>query len=219
VSDVQRVVGRATASSLAPENMPPSSADPFDALRREARAVLGPADEEAFVAYVADRVDPSDDLRAALARLHVRDLAFAFMLSGRRDGAVEAFERTYVPALVAAARRAAPGVDPSDILQELRIHLLVGGASPPRIGEYRGEGPLRAWLRVVVLRLALNRATRAPRELPVEDALLARDRIKRAIETELRDRLGLSASEAEVLVRTSMEAVDSPIARLLVAHR
>jgi RNA polymerase sigma-70 factor (ECF subfamily) len=41
-----------------------------------------------------------------------------------------------------------------EIKQRLRVRLFVG--PPPRIGDYRGSGPLGAWVRMCALRLALD---------------------------------------------------------------
>jgi RNA polymerase sigma-70 factor, ECF subfamily len=260
----------------------------FERAWTAAREVLGDADEEAFLAYLVERLPGDTELRPALEGLHIADLALAFLLSEWRRPAIELFERDYAPALVAAVRRVAPALDPTEIVQEARVQVLVGTSEhPPKIREYRGDGRLRAWLRVVVVRASLNRVSRS-RELPVEDAFfeamigpgntrshhgiaiprevelvkealraaipllsnreksliqlsyidgasleelggmygvhrqtiarwldLARDRVKRAIETELRDQLEMSSSEAEILVQKTMGNLDSPVARLL----
>jgi RNA polymerase sigma-70 factor (ECF subfamily) len=260
----------------------------FTAKLAEARVYLAPDDDEAFAAYAAERLS-AGPLRDGLKNLFAQDLALAFSLARGRPSAIELFERDYVPALVAAVRKAVPTIDPADSVQEVRIHVLVGdGENPPRIRDYRGAGPLRGWLRVAVLRTSLNRATRASKETPVEDAFfealvgsvdlsttsqlfasrhtdavkealrhavpllsnreksllqyafvdgasleemaatygahrstiarwleLARDRVKRGVETYLRERLGLSPSEADSLVRHTMTAMDSTVGRLL----
>lgn len=258
----------------------------FERAFQPALAALDAADEEPFLRHLVERLPSDEEPEAMLERLHLADLAFAFLLSQWRPSAIEAFERDYAPALVAAVRRAAPTLDASEIVQDVRIHILVGtNESPPKIRDYRGEGRLRSWLRVAVVRMSLNRASRA-KELPVEDAFfeamvgpddltggltvareielvkealrhaipllsnrekslvqlsyidgasleelggmygvhrqtiarwleLARDRVKRAIEAELRERLGVSPSEAEIVVRNTMGTLDSPVARLL----
>jgi RNA polymerase sigma-70 factor (ECF subfamily) len=41
-----------------------------------------------------------------------------------------------------------------EVRQQLRIRLLIG--SPPRIGQYRGCGPLGAWVRMAAIRVGLS---------------------------------------------------------------
>jgi RNA polymerase sigma-70 factor (ECF subfamily) len=66
------------------------------------------------------------------------------------------------------------GLEQADLEQMVRERLLV---APPgaaaRITEYAGRGPLRLWLRVVVLRLMQNLAVRGPREALLDGAALA----------------------------------------------
>lgn len=68
------------------------------------------------------------------------------------------FDRLVGDELAAAARkidRAASFVD--EVAQATRVRLLVGdGAAPPRIATYHGSGPLRGWVAIAALRVALN---------------------------------------------------------------
>jgi len=68
--------------------------------------------------------------------------------------ALLAFERTFLVPVPKMLTRV--GLSPhqeDELRQQLRIRLLVGPC--PRIGEYKGLGPLGAWVRVCALRLAL----------------------------------------------------------------
>jgi RNA polymerase sigma-70 factor (ECF subfamily) len=62
--------------------------------------------------------------------------------------------------------RAVRPIDPSlvvDATQRVRERLLVVDGTPaPRISEYRGEGPLRGWVRAIAVRTALNLRRGAP---------------------------------------------------------
>src|SRR5688572_31992928 len=86
--------------------------------------------------------------------------------AGRGD---EAALRVFGPWLDTEATQAARRVDRNaafvdEVRQALRIRLLVGEAGRVRIDDYMGRGPLRAWLGVAALRIALNlkRAARPP---------------------------------------------------------
>jgi len=157
---------------------PPPATPEWAAIRATFEGQVGPAlellgaqDPTAFGRYLAERIDPSAPLAVALEGMHVADLALAFALAAGETRALAVFEREYVPYLGGAIARAFKEVDPQELLQELRVAMLVGDAgTPPRILLYRGEGPLRAWLRVTALRSSLHRAKRRHKERPVEDA-------------------------------------------------
>jgi RNA polymerase sigma-70 factor, ECF subfamily len=112
-----------------------------------------------FAAYVKERAEGdaqlSDEAAAAMY------LACACL---RGVGpALEAFERTYVPDIRRAGARAGLSPDQlAELAQMLREELLVGrnGASPT-LGEYRGRGELRGWLRVTATRAAVRMKKRA----------------------------------------------------------
>ena len=104
------------------------------------------------------------------ARLaHAGELALAWAVGRGDPGALRRFEREVLPEADSAAKkldRAAPFAD--EVRQAVRVRLAVGdGGAPPKILAYRGTGPLRAWVAVVALRVALNlkrAAGRAPEE-------------------------------------------------------
>ena len=89
---------------------------------------------------------------------HAADLILAWA-SARGDAAALRRLETLCAGDVAAAARK---VDRSpafldELRQAVRVRLLVGAeGQPPRIAEYAGRGPLRAWVGVAALRLALN---------------------------------------------------------------
>ena len=105
---------------------------------------VAPAGDEAEAALpkICERASSADEGPGpVLERLHLADLAFAFLLSEWRPTVIEQFEHDHVPSLVAAARRATPTLDAAEIVQEVRVHVLVGTeGSPPKIRDYRGEG-------------------------------------------------------------------------------
>jgi RNA polymerase sigma-70 factor (ECF subfamily) len=108
-----------------------------------------------FAGFVGARV--RDTTPAGWASLHVADLYLACACAARVPGAVERFDR-HVGATLAMFVRAidaAPGfVD--EVAQVLKAKLFVGREDqPPRIGDYRGTGPLAAWVGVAAQRTAL----------------------------------------------------------------
>ena len=58
-----------------------------------------------------------------------------------------------------------------DARQLIREKLFVGGGGRPKVLDYAARGALRAWMRVVAMRMFLNLATRGPKEDPTEDPL------------------------------------------------
>lgn len=89
---------------------------------------------------------------------HLSDLYLAFALTRGHAAALHAFDEHILARLAPAVLRVdASGDFVAEVLQALRLRLLVGdGDTPPRIAEYQGRGPLLAWVRVVAVRLALN---------------------------------------------------------------
>jgi RNA polymerase sigma-70 factor (ECF subfamily) len=104
-----------------------------------------------FVRWLAERsrdgAPPSPE--------HAGDLAIAFAARRGDEAALRALDAV----LVSSVARAVAHIDSSQafadlVAQELRTHLLVG--ERPRIEDYAGRGPLRAWLRTAAARVALN---------------------------------------------------------------
>jgi RNA polymerase sigma-70 factor (ECF subfamily) len=115
---------------------------------------------------------PSAD--AAPAVEYVADLALArACLDGDAD-ALARLDRLLAEASIAALR----AMDPSpafadDVIQQVRVKLLVGGAGDdsPRLATYAGRGPLGGFLRVAALRTAMSTKRDSGREVPIEDGL------------------------------------------------
>jgi RNA polymerase sigma-70 factor (ECF subfamily) len=69
--------------------------------------------------------------------------------------AFQAFERRYLSTLNQSVGRIVLSADQADELrQQLRVTLLLG--AQPKIGTFRGQGPLGAWVQVCAVRLALK---------------------------------------------------------------
>jgi RNA polymerase sigma-70 factor (ECF subfamily) len=81
-----------------------------------------------------------------------------FLVAGCVTGdpeAYQAFERRYLATLTQTVGRISLSADQADELrQQLRVSLLLGAA--PKIGTFRGQGPLGAWVQVCAVRLALK---------------------------------------------------------------
>jgi RNA polymerase sigma-70 factor (ECF subfamily) len=89
---------------------------------------------------------------------HAADVYLACACAAGAPAAVATFDRRFSRILARAVGR----VDPApafveDALQTILEHLLVSPpGAPPRIAEYAGRAPLRAWLAAVAVRTALN---------------------------------------------------------------
>jgi RNA polymerase sigma-70 factor (ECF subfamily) len=100
---------------------------------------------------------------AAVDRLHTSDLFLACACLDSHEAALTAFDVAFLEPLGEKLRRynSSPAFadEVRQILRE-RFFVWTGGA-PPRIADYRGQGPLGAWVRVAAVRVAL-RLTRRP---------------------------------------------------------
>jgi RNA polymerase sigma-70 factor (ECF subfamily) len=83
------------------------------------------------------------------------DLYLAIACAAQLPAAVSQFERTLLaPVPRQLGRMALTAHEEDELRQQLRVKLLVGPT--PKILEYKGSGPLGAWVRVCALRLALD---------------------------------------------------------------
>jgi RNA polymerase sigma-70 factor (ECF subfamily) len=108
------------------------------------------------------------------ASLEVVDLVFARACAAGEAAALAHFDATYARDMIAALSTFRADRDFTDeVLQTVREKLFVGAS--PKILEYGGRGTLRAWLRAVVMRTALNARRRRvtdPAPSATDDALL-----------------------------------------------
>jgi RNA polymerase sigma-70 factor (ECF subfamily) len=94
-------------------------------------------------------------LEAAAGTAHADDLYLACACAHGDATALEIFEARVLPQLEGALRRMRlPDDALAEVRQRVRAHLLVG--DPPHIVDYRGRGPLVAWVRIVAVRMALQ---------------------------------------------------------------
>jgi RNA polymerase sigma-70 factor (ECF subfamily) len=173
-------------------------------LAREAAAAqpVLHADPVAFAAHL-------DALaaRGVVLPASVGDLYLAFAAAGGDAAAIEQLERNVMPAAIAALRVIGTSSDALDeCLQRVRMALLIGrDDAHPRLLDYRGQGTLRAWVRVVAVRESLM-MHRSRKEIALGDAVLASvpdagdDPELRYLRGEMRDHLaGAVASALAVL--------------------
>ena len=148
---------------------PPTAA--LQALVARARAEVPELDVDAaaLAAHVA-AVAPA----APLDALHAGDLALACGCARGDAASLRLLEARHGAMLRAAA--ATVDRDPAfvdEVVQELRRRLLVAdGETAPRILRYAGTGPLGGWLRVAVLRQAIDQQRRGWREVPLDEVLV-----------------------------------------------
>jgi RNA polymerase sigma-70 factor (ECF subfamily) len=102
---------------------------------------------------------------------HAVDLYLAFGCSIGDPAAIATFDRELVPIAQAAAQRIDRSPDFVDeVVQLARERLLVATATgESRIGDYAGQGPLRAWVRIAAVRMAMNLLRDRRRDMLVDD--------------------------------------------------
>jgi RNA polymerase sigma-70 factor (ECF subfamily) len=175
-----RNVGTAYLSALGlPEDRTIASAIDAEVEAAYAASAVSDLDGAAFGAQLARTAGghafhDADAAQAALSRRHVSELIVAFAAAHGDPPAVAEIERALVePAPRFLSRLDGVGALVDEVRQAVRFALLVGGEGGPKLLEYRGEGPLAAWARVVTVRLAhdLLRARGASHELDDVTAL------------------------------------------------
>lgn len=128
-----------------------------------------------FVAHLAARLPPSKHPERTLDAVAAEDLFLACACTHGHPKALAALEESQLPAVA----RAVAGLDTTGVLgdevqQVLREKLLLprpGGL--PRIADYAGQGPLKAWLKAAAIRHALNLKRPGHREDAIEDERLS----------------------------------------------
>lgn len=88
--------------------------------------------------------------------LHDADLRLAQACAGGDADAIARFDSAFGPLIHRAARRFGNDDFAAEVTQLVRRRLLVAEDAPPRLAEYRGQGPLAGFLQAVTVRLALN---------------------------------------------------------------
>jgi RNA polymerase sigma-70 factor, ECF subfamily len=155
---------------------PPRALDPQEmaALERELGAALEAArvawpdveiEEASFLRYFAERVRPDEEPVARVVSAHAGDLYLACGCALGLVGAIERFNRELMEPAVRDLERSGILRDiAEETVLDSQVDLLLGDERPPGIGDYRGIGRLRAWLRTRHLREAIRRRNRRERE-------------------------------------------------------
>lgn len=148
-----------------------------EALRGMAETLPAIAVAAEFEAFVVARLDGGD------VPAHLADMLVAFESVRGNPQALAVLERALHELPASLGRFRLSDTELRDLLQDLRLRLLVGsaaetegaGAPSPRLLEYRGKGPLGAWLRASAVRLVLSnirsRSRRREDELDAEEML------------------------------------------------
>jgi RNA polymerase sigma-70 factor (ECF subfamily) len=102
---------------------------------------------------------------------HAADLYLACACAINDAAAIATFDHEFAPLIAAAVRRLESATDFVDeVTQVIRERLLVAPADgAPRIAEYGGRGPLRAWVRIAAMRIAINMLRDRRRDVLVDD--------------------------------------------------
>lgn len=167
--------------------------------------------------------------------LHAEDLALARAALAGDARAIASIETAYlrqIPTFVARQRLGPAELD--ELTQRVRERLFVGReGAPPKLAEYAGRGPFGAWLRVLVLRMALTDRRRAKRHEALDEAttaglvvqsaehLLARARWQGAFDEALREAFAELTQEQRALFRFqfAMGMTLDQVAGVLGLHR
>jgi RNA polymerase sigma-70 factor, ECF subfamily len=128
------------------------------------------------------------------------DLYLACACAAGDAAALAAFDRELGPIVAVAAQRidrAPHFVD--EVVQVVRERLLLAkDGGEPRIAEYAGQGPLRAWVRIAAMRTAMNLLRDRKKDMLVDDEAFF-DVVAggdEATKREARIRYGAACSEA-----------------------
>jgi RNA polymerase sigma-70 factor (ECF subfamily) len=113
---------------------------------------------EEFVAYLAARLPPGEEVLGGLEQLEASDLFLACACTRGDPAALALFDRQFIAPLASYLNRAeALPAFTDEVKQAVRVRLLVSEDGVlPRIASYRGRAPLALWLRLAAARLAIN---------------------------------------------------------------
>jgi RNA polymerase sigma-70 factor (ECF subfamily) len=128
--------------------------------------------EEYFRAHLLARLDADVDPSLVVPKLCAADLYLACAALEGEPAAVDALRSRVVDAVVRAQSAQQRPEENEELRQALLVKLLL--ASPPKLAEYAGLGPLAAWLRIVAVRMAADAHRAEARRVPYEDRLAER---------------------------------------------
>jgi RNA polymerase sigma-70 factor, ECF subfamily len=146
------------------------------ALQRFVEAARAEIDVEphAFVRHLAPRL-PRQDTAGQIDDFRAEDLALAFACTRGGAAAQTLFVARFGEVLEQTLRRIGLADLADDVRQSLLEQLLLPrGDRPPALASYSGRGPLSAYLRVAITRMAIRLAKRRRKDAPASDALIDR---------------------------------------------
>lgn len=140
-------------------------------------------DAAGLVAHVASHVSEETELDT----LHAGDLRLSLACLLGEPTALAIFERDVIGrAMVAVAGNLPVGLTADEVLQQLRVRLLLrDGERAPGLSTYSGRGALVHWCRASALRLVQEHARGHRREVASDDALLDAPALTRDLDAEL----------------------------------
>ncbi|MCB9623706.1 MAG: sigma-70 family RNA polymerase sigma factor [Sandaracinus sp.] len=123
-----------------------------------------------FAEHLARCAPDADELANALGGLCTDDVFLACACARGDRAAIEAFEAEVMPHVPRAIVR----IDRDEtfvreVMEEVRIKLLVGDGREPRIASYLGRGPLTSWVQVTAIRTGYSFKRKRNPETPVAD--------------------------------------------------
>ena len=203
----------------------PGSSDELEArlatLIADARAIWPgiSIDDEAFAAFLGERVPAEPAPAGALDELPVGDLWLACACAAGDDRAIAAFEDRYLRGTALGVAQGLGAKELTDELQQVLRRLLFvsrpGGC--PAIADFHGQGNLGGWLRVVAVRELRRLQRKANREVLVDDDRLL-DVLSPRTDPEL-EQLKQAAHDAFAEVFRDAVAALTPRERLVLRYQ
>lgn len=142
-------------------------------------------DAVSFARFLGERVPPEEDAKSVLGELRIEELYLCCAcLEGAAPAIAELDRRFIIDAARALSRFGSNAQAREEALQLAREKLLAG--SPPKLAQYSGKGALGGFIRVVVVRTALNSQRSERRHVPRDDDLLASRIAEDSADPELR---------------------------------
>lgn len=144
-----------------------------EAAERGARAWTGVSvDPASFARFLAERVPADAEPCATLAELRIEELYLCCACLAGSAAAITELDRRFISDSARALGRFGSNPQARDEALQLAREKLFAG-SPPKLAQYSGKGALGGWIRVVVVRTALNTQRSEKRHVPRDDDLLA----------------------------------------------
>jgi RNA polymerase sigma-70 factor (ECF subfamily) len=173
---------------------------------------------DVFAAYLGDRVPSDVPAVAALRQMHTIDLYLACACARGDVRAFEAFDELCLRRLDRVLRTMRIDADAiEEIKQDIRSRVLIGDGGRAAIVDFSGRGDLRGWVRVMAVRLALQRLRRTHREESIEDDAML-ERLVAPHDTELDYAKGIYRQEFKRAFQSALRALPVRERTLLRQH-